>query len=168
MIMKKILFYLSIAVFAFALSLGGVYISNFFSQFPAVEVSDELISIEACDFGFDRIDIEYKYTVRGKDFNNGVFVVTNLTDDPVSYLGYEKNHHADNWIRQNGKTTTSLICHMGMDEYTLKPLESATFEIPIPKNKKPFEAGFDFFSEFGDKLETTWIEVEKQRVFVEF
>ena len=166
--MKKILFYLSIAVFAFALSLGGVYIFNFFSQFPAVEVSDELISIEAGDFGFNRIDIEYKYTVRGKDFNNGVFVVTNFTDNNVSYLGYEKNHHADNWIRQNGKTTTSLICHMGMNEYTLKPLESATFEIPLPKNKKSFEAGFDFYVSFGDKLETNWIEVKKQRVFVEF
>lgn len=167
--MKKILFYLSIAVFAFVISLSGVYAFNFLTQFPEIEfpgISDETVILAYCPLGFEQVDIEYKYTVQGKDFNNGVFLVTNLTDNPVYYVGYEKNHHADNWIKQNGKTTTSLICHMEMSEHELKPFESATFEIPVPKNEKPFEAGFDFYGG-GDKPETTWVEIGRQKVFVE-
>lgn len=54
-----------------------------------------------------------------------------------------------------------------MRELTLNFIILLDFEIPVPRNTKPFEVGFDFKTEGNLKSETTWIEVDEQRVFVE-
>jgi hypothetical protein len=59
------------------------------------------------------------------------------------------------------------VCHMGMNQQELKPNETTTFEIPVPKNSMPFEAGFDFYFSANDESKTTWVDVYKQKVFVE-
>ena len=157
--MKRFLLRLSIALLTFLLGLGITSVFIFFTHIPNIEVID-LIETK----NNNGIEIQYKWTLIDKKDSTGIFKVTNNSYESLYYLAYDKNQHVDNWIRQNGevKMATFFICHMGMEEQELKPNETAFFEITVPRNRKPFEAGFDFF--IGDKQQpkTFWIKVDKQ------
>lgn len=161
--MKPFFFRLSIALLTFLI---GIWITTSFylfaTEIPEVEVVSNEEESTACYF-FPENEIEIHYDWKSMKWNKrkGSFLITNRTNRSIYYLAYEKTEHFDNWIKQNGKVkrATDFICHMGMELQELKPNESQLFKINIPRNKKPFEAGFDFF--FGEEQEakTFWVNV---------
>ena len=160
--MKKTSFYIGTAVLAFSISLAGVFVFGFLSQFPRVEVADEnSYSVAPVSLNYE-IEVQYLFTIQSKTGNRGNFRVTNNSNESVYYVSYAKNEHADNWIKQNNKLTTDLICHMGMQEHEIKPNESMTFNVSVPKNKKPFEAGFMFYIGEGRNSFTIWRSINSQ------
>jgi hypothetical protein len=164
--MKPFFFRLSIALLTFLI---GFWITTSFSllftQIPEVEVITDKEKIFAYPFLPDNgIEILYDWKSMKWNKRKGRFLITNRTNQSISYLAYEKTQHFDNWIRQNGKVkgATDFICHMGMELQELKPNESQLFEINIPRNKKPFEAGFEFYVGEEQEAKTFWVEVNKE------
>jgi hypothetical protein len=165
--MKRFLLRLSIALFTFFIGISLTSVFLFFARIPNIEVIDELVRTNS--HHVDRgIEIEYKWTLMYKPERNGFFIVTNNTTESIYYLAYERNQHFDNWIKQNGKSqaATDFVCRMGMKEQEIKPNGSAFFEITVPSNNKPFEAGFDFFIGDSQQPKTLWVKVNQQSKYL--
>jgi hypothetical protein len=162
--MKRFIFYLSIALFTFFVGIWITSVYLFFTHFPDVKVVSDEEKIFACSIAENEVEILYDWKPMKWNKRKGSFLITNNTKQSIYYLAYEKPQHFDNWIRQNDKLkmATNFICHMGMDLQELKPNESQMFEIKIPRNKKPFDAGFKFF--VGDQQEGTtfWVNVNQE------
>lgn len=162
----------SIALFTFLLGLAITSVFFSFTQMPDVKViSDDFNpdSEEIYILSVGEIGIQYYYTLSSKELTTGVFVVTNKTSESVYYSGYDKNSHIDNWINQNGKVSmaTELPCYNGVKVQELKPDETAIFEIPVPGNRKPFEAGFVFAKSKNGENQTVWIKVTEPNIFIQ-
>lgn len=162
--MKRLFFYFSVLLLTFFVGLAVNSALLFFTEIPNIEAVD--------NNGWTKpqrllrgVQIEYKWTLQDKYGNSGIFVVTNGTDKSIYYSGYEKNSHVVNWTRQNGivEYATELPCFNGVERQELKPEETAIFEIPLPKNRQPFEAGFLFT--IDNEHQSFWVKVDKQSKF---
>ncbi|MBX7173109.1 MAG: hypothetical protein K1X72_19220 [Pyrinomonadaceae bacterium] len=164
--MKNLFVRLSVAFCAFLVGILINSITPFFTQLPQIEVASDSIEIY-CPTN-NKIEIEYKYTLIGKENKTAVFEVTNYSKESVYYYGFGRNSNLHSWINQNGKEIfeTSYPCWMGTEEQELKPNESAIFEMPVPHNRKPFEAGFDFKRK-NEEWKTFWVKVEKPNMFIQ-
>lgn len=168
--MKNFFIRLSIglATFLIGISLNFAYVS--LNQIPEIEViSNETDSFGSYGLSVDKIDIQYSYTLSSKKYTTGIFVITNKSDEPIHYSGYDRNSHVENWILQNGKVerATKLTCHNGVEEQELKPNDSAIFEIPIPSNGNQFVAGFSFLKNKSGDSELVWVKVDEPNVFIQ-
>lgn len=78
----------------------------------------------------------------------------------IHYRGYERNHNALVWIRQNGKIQDALKlpCRRGVETQSLEPTQEAYFSIPVPQNGKPYQVGFDFRVDTRAGWKTVWVE----------
>lgn len=168
--MKHFCIRFSIALLTFFVGLAFTSVIMSSTQIPEVKViSDDFDSdlTEIYQLSDNKVEVEYNYTLISKEFSNGVFVVTNKSKESIYYSGYDKNSHVDNWVNQNGKVTmaTKLPCYNGVEEQELKPNDSAIFEIPIPRNRKPFDAGFVFMKTKNGDTQTVWVKVSEQSIF---
>ena len=136
-----------------------------------LEYSHSEIDEPFCELEQDGIEIQYFWSLMGKDSLTGFFGVTNNSTETIYFPGYEKNSHVRVWIKQNKKLEPAikLSCGNGLKRQELRPGEFATFTIPVPDNNKPFEVGFDFligehpeWSKDGRELKTIWVKVNRQ------
>lgn len=165
--MKHFIFRLSIALLTLFIGITATSAFVFFTQVPDVEVigEDEVFcAYQPSNFSEADVEILYNGTLLNRKKNSGIFVVTNKSNQSIYYLAYEKNQHFDNWIKQNGKVkeATDFICHMGMEDQEIKPGESAFFEISVPRNKKPFDVGFEFYIGSEKQVKTFWVNVNER------
>ena len=160
--MKRFFFRLSIALLTFIIGIWiTAFVYLFSTRIPEIEVVEKTFACPVIPEG--EVKILYDWKLMKWNKRKGRFLITNRTNQSIYYLAYEKEQHFDNWIRQNGKVkrATDFICHMGMDLQELKPNESQLFEINIPRNKKPFEAGFDFVVGEVEEMKTFWVNVNE-------
>lgn len=164
--------YFLISLFTFLLGLVITSVVFSFTQIPDVKVISDTFDSDSEEipvFEVSEINIQYYYTLSNKELVTGVFGVTNKTSKSVYYSGYDKNSHVENWINQNGKVTlaTDLPCHNGVYTQELKPDETAIVEIPVPRNGKPFEAGFVFTKSINGDNQTVWVKVSEPNIFTQ-
>ena len=161
--MKRFSFHLSIALIMFFSGTWITFIYQFLTQIPEIKVQED--SVFACPLFMEaEVEIIYNWQEIKQTKKKGKFQITNRSQQSIYYLAYEETQHFDNFTRQNGKLkmATDFICHMGMDLQELKPNESRVFEINVPHNKKPFEAGFEFFVGSEKERKTFWVTVNEK------
>lgn len=148
MCLLKSYFFVAFLTFGIGLIVTSAVI--FSLQIPKVEVIS------------DKIEIKYEESLTGVGSFDGIFSVTNNTNETVYYFGDHKNHNQDSLINQSGEVKFTEN-HKGAEEYELKSNESTYFWIPLPQNEKSFEAVF--FLRTGDKRkeEIIVVEVQKQK-----
>lgn len=80
-------------------------------------------------------------------------------EDTIHYPGYERNDNALVWIRQNGKIQDALelACRTGVETPSLEPTQEAYFSVPVPRNGKPYQVGFDFRTGVRTGWKTVWL-----------
>lgn len=159
---------IGLATFLIGICLNFTFLS--FNEIPEIEViSNEIDSFEPYGLSVDKIDIQYSYTLSSKKYTTGIFVVTNKSNEPIHYYGYDRNSHVENWILQNGKVerATKLTCYNGVEEQELKPNDSAIFEIPIPSNRNQFVVGFSFLKNKSGDSEMVWVKVDEPNIFIQ-
>ena len=175
--MKTFFTRLSIAFFTFLAGITFTSVFVFFTQLPEIkEVSDNFnsVSIDTCKFSDNKIQIQYNGTSIENFISfiedhkiNGVFVVTNKSNKSIYYGGFDKNSNVNTWINQydNTESAMPIFCAFGLKLQELKPNETAKFEIPIPNNGRPFEAGFDFKKSKKGYWETVWVKPNEEAIF---
>ena len=132
-----------------------------FAQKPKKLAAREQTQIKEKD-----VDIEYAWSLIGVESLDGLFYVTNNTDETVRYSANNFSQINPFWIKQNGKSKKVALPYLvGVDaakEQELKPNESTSFSIPVPQSEKPFKAGF--IIQIGDerKEKIIWVNIEKQ------
>jgi hypothetical protein len=162
--MFKSLLGVIIASAAFLVGLSAASVLNLRSDLPEVEV----------DFGYRQPNTEIKLTgviqierviVARRNEKEATFKVTNRTRDPIHYSGYSSGDNALAWIRQDGKVSDALDleCWNGVEPQVLEPTQSTYFTIPIPRNGRPFDAGFDFRTGTRTGWQTVWVKVGKRK-----
>lgn len=117
-------------------------------------------------FDNGEIEVKYAWSLLGRDSLDGMFVVKNNSGETIYYSGYPNAYNQENqnsWVKQNGKLNAIKIGSPElMTEQELKPNESITFSIPVPQNKKSFEAGFEFRVGSQRTEKIVWVKIKKQ------
>lgn len=114
------------------------------------------------------INVEYKFSRIVDGELEGTFKVTNNTDHNIYYIGDDtvegEGLNVMTWVRQNGKIEDGLklSCWNGTDTQVLQPKGEALFPVQVPRNRKPFQAGFDFRFDGRGAWETAWVNVPRQ------
>ncbi|MGD9588805.1 MAG: hypothetical protein AB7Q37_03000 [Pyrinomonadaceae bacterium] len=150
MIISRSVWAVSLATFGLSVLLNSVLVLR--TELPVVEVDQTgQIVIEHTDYKLD------------SDPKTVTFKVTNLTDDTIYYPGWERDHNALVWIRQNGKIEDALqlACWRGVETQSLEPTQEAYFSVPVPQNGKPYRVGFDFRVDTRGGWKTVWVEGRK-------
>lgn len=152
---------MSIVTFALSVLLTSVLVLR--SELPAGEVDYANFRRDENVILTGQIEIEPAIFKLSSDPNTATFKVRNLTDGTIYYPGYEPNHNALVWIRQNGKIQDAfkLSCWRGVETQSLEPSQEAYFSVPVPKNGKPYRVGFDFRIDIRTGWKTVWVEGSK-------
>ncbi|MGD9560689.1 MAG: hypothetical protein AB7F88_01335 [Pyrinomonadaceae bacterium] len=157
MLRSRFAWVMSIATFALSVLLTSVLVLR--SELPAIEVDYANFQRDENVILTGQIEIESAIVKLGSDPNEATFRIRNLTDGTIYYPGYERNHNALVWIRQNGKIQDALDlpCWMGIETQSLEPTQEAYFSVPVPKNGKPYRVGFDFRIDTRAGWKTVWV-----------
>lgn len=163
MLRSRFVWVISIATFALSVLLTSALVLQ--SELPAaVEVDYAYFQRDEKVILTGQIEIELAAFNPDLNPNVATFKVRNLTDQNIHYPGYERNHNALVWIRQNGKIQDALklSCWRGVETQSLEPTQEAYFSVPIPKNGKPYRMGFDFRVDIRGGWKTVWVEGSKR------
>lgn len=155
--MSKLAWLVGVFTFLIGLTVNSLFVLQ--SDLPHIEVDAEYRAPRAVDPAELTGIIELQRSANNtKDQTLQTFKVTNRTHETIYYSGYEKDDNVLAWIRQDGKVEDALelTCWNGVETQRLEPGESATFAIPVPPNKRPFQVGFDFRHDDRDEWTTVW------------
>lgn len=166
--MKRYFLSLFVAILTFLLGVSVVGIFILFAPIPEVEDIESKCSwyYQMSEQENNVIKVVYLKTHRYKNWSMVFFEIKNNSSETIYYRGFKKDSNLSAWIKQNNKVEKWKfeIQPKDIKRQELELGESAIFQINIPHNNEPFEAGFGFKIGKQRKEKILWTEVKNQAI----
>ena len=136
--MKNFSFKIVVALLAFSLGIASVwaiggfsYVASLFEHSSLVsEISPQTSEVQP-EENSGRVEIRFKRIYKYEDVNIAEFELVNGTNEPISYMGYNKNSYCDITFKRGEKlnTVNQCSCGTGLGLQTLPAGETALYTV---------------------------------------